>query len=86
MKTNTNKAGLVGACILGGWHVIWSVLVLTGLGQILIDFVMWMHMINLPYIVGPFDITASLTLIIVTSVTGYCAGYAVAMIWNRFHR
>jgi hypothetical protein len=30
-----NKVGLVAGALLGGWHVVWSILVATGVGQTL---------------------------------------------------
>lgn len=83
---NINKTGLVVGLFLGGWHLLWSLLVLTGVGQALIDFVLWAHMIHLPYVVGPFELLAAITLIILTSLVGYVLGAAFAWAWNRIHR
>lgn len=83
---NINKTGLVVGLFLGGWHLLWSLLVLTGVGQALIDFVLWAHMIHLPYVVGPFELLAAVTLIILTSLVGYALGAAFAWAWNRIHR
>ncbi|MFA6608308.1 MAG: hypothetical protein WCT07_00105 [Candidatus Paceibacterota bacterium] len=85
MQTNANKVGLVGGALLGGWHLLWSVLVFLGVGQTLIDFVLWMHMIHLPYVVGPFELTAALTLIVMTTILGYCIGYTISLVWNKIH-
>lgn len=81
-----HKAGLVAGVFIGGWHVIWSILVGIGWGQPLIDFILWAHMVHLPYIVGPFDVVAAATLIVLTTVTGYAIGWIFAFIWNRLHR
>ena len=80
-----NKVGLVVGALIGGWHVVWSLLVVTGLGQMLYDFVLWMHMIHISILVGPFDVVASLTLIVVTALFGYVLGYVGAWVWNRVH-
>lgn len=85
MNTNTNKVGLVLSLLIGGWHVVWSGLVFLGWGQPLIDFVLWAHMIHVPYVVGPFDIIASATLVAFTAVFGYVIGCVVAMLWNKIH-
>jgi hypothetical protein len=71
---------------MAGWHAVWSLLVLSGFAQMIYDFILWAHMIHLPIIVGPFDATAAATLIVVTAVIGYVAGYVVALVWNRIHR
>jgi hypothetical protein len=81
-----HKAGLVVGVFVGGWHVIWSILVLIGWGQALIDFVLWAHMVHLPYIVGPFDVVPAATLIVLTTVAGYAIGWIFGFIWNRLHR
>jgi hypothetical protein len=84
--SNPNKVGLVFAILLGGLHLVWSILVATGVGQILYDFVLWAHMIHLAITVGPFDLTASITLIVVTAILGYVIGYVASVVWNRMHR
>ena len=84
--SNPNKLGLVFAILIGGWHLVWSILVATGLGQLLYDFILWAHMIHLAVTIGPFDLTASITLIAVTAILGYVIGYLAALVWNRMHR
>ena len=84
--SNPNKVGIVFAILLGSWHVVWSILVATGLGQTLYDFILWAHMIHLAIKVGPFDPTASITLIVVTAIFGYVIGYIGSLVWNRMHR
>jgi hypothetical protein len=78
--------GLVFAFLLGGCHLVWSLLVAAGLGQLLYDFILWAHMIHLAVKIGPFDLTASITLIVVTTILGYAIGYIASLVWNRMHR
>lgn len=82
---NSHKVGLVLGALLGGWHAVWSLLVLSGFAQTIYDFVLWAHMIHLPIIIGPFDIAAALTLVVVTAVSGYVIGYTASLVWNRIH-
>jgi len=86
MKADMHKVGLVLASVIGGWHLVWSVLVLTGVGQVLYNFILWAHMIHLAITIGPFDPAASVTLILITTIFGYIAGCIAAAIWNRVHR
>lgn len=72
--------------MLGGWHLLWSILVLTGVAQAIYDFVLWTHMIHLNIVIGPFVATAALTLIVVTSLVGYILGYLGALVWNKVHK
>jgi hypothetical protein len=78
-----NKVGLVGATLLGGWRLMWSILVATGVGQALYDFILWAHMIQLKIVIGPFNLAAAATLIVVTAAFGYVIGYTGAWMWNR---
>lgn len=84
--TCPNKVGLVVGALMGGWHTCWSLFVLAGWAQPILDFVFWAHMIQPVYIVKPFNISASLVLIAITAVAGYIFGFAGAVIWNRVHR
>lgn len=84
--TNPNKVGLVFGALLGGFHLFWSILVLLGVAQSIYDFILWAHMIHLAITIGPFDATATITLIIFTSVMGYILGNVGARVWNRIHR
>jgi hypothetical protein len=83
---NPNKVGLVIGALIGGWHVVWSVLVLLHWAQPILDFVFWAHMIQPVYIVKSFDPAAAATLLIVTAALGYVFGLLGAVIWNRLHR
>lgn len=80
------KVALTTAVLIGGWHVVWSLLVFLGWGQPLDDFILWAHMIHLQITIGPFDPMASAVLILVTAAFGYAGGYFGAAVWNRTHR
>ncbi len=84
--THPNKVGLVFAALLGGFHLLWAVLVMLGIAQKIYDFILWAHMIHLPIVIGPFDATAAVMLVVMTAVMGYIGGYIGAMVWNKFHR
>lgn len=83
---NPRKAALTCGAFLGGWHLIWSLLVAFGVAQAIIDFVLWMHMMTIPWVVEEFDLTASGTLVVTTWVLGCVFGYAFALIWNKLHK
>jgi hypothetical protein len=42
-------------------------------------------MIHLNIAIGPFNLAASATLIVMTAIFGYVIGYAGAWVWNRVH-
>jgi hypothetical protein len=81
---NPNKVGLVIAALIGGWHLVWSLLVAIGWAQPIIDFIFWAHMIKPVYFVKSFDSLAAVTLITIMGVIGYIFGFFGAVIWNRF--
>ncbi len=83
---NRNKVGLVIGALIGGWHVVWALLVLIGWAQPILDFVFWAHMIKPVYFVKPFDSVAAITLIAITAAIGYLFGFFGAVMWNRVHR
>jgi len=83
---NKHKVGLVFGCLLGGFHLAWALVVLSGVAQAIYDFILWAHMIHLALIIGPFDMTAAATLVVMTFVMGYAGGWVGAWVWNRFHR
>ena len=84
--TNPNKVGLMIGTLIGGWHVFWVVLVLSGWAQPILDFIFWAHMIKPVYTVKLFDPVAAVTLIAITAALGYLFGFFGAIIWNRLHR
>jgi len=81
--TSPNKIGLAIAALMGGWHLVWSLLVLAGWAQPLIDFVFWAHMIRPIYVVQAFAPVAAFTLVAITAVIGYAFGYIGAVLWPK---
>jgi hypothetical protein len=71
--------------LIGGCHVLWVLLIITGWAQPILDFVFWAHMIQPVYVVKGFDLPAALTLIGVTSLSGYAFGVAGAALWKKLH-
>ncbi len=58
---------------------------MLGWAQRIIDFIFWAHMIKPIDVIKRFDITAALTLIVITASIGYIFGYIGAIIWNKLH-
>jgi hypothetical protein len=81
-----NRAGLVLGALLGGWHLLWSLLVALGVAQPLIDFLFWIHFIKPVYVIEPFAIGRAAILVLVTAGIGYITGFVFALLWNRLHR
>ncbi len=85
MQTNTHKAGLVGAIMLGGFHVLWSLLILLGWAQPLVNFSMWAHMVASGPVFTSFDAVAALTVIVIAACIGYAVGLVFSTVWNKVH-
>lgn len=83
---NPTKTGLAVGKLIGGVHFVWAVLVALGWAQALVNFSLWAHMVSTPVVVGAFDITAAVTVILVATAIGFVLGYAFAHIWNYLHR
>lgn len=82
---NAHKVGLLFGTLLGGIHLIWALMVFLGLAQMMMDFVFWAHMLHIPLVIGPFDATAAVALVVMTYVLGYALGYAGARVWKKVH-
>jgi len=83
MQIDKNKTGLTFGFLIGSFHLAWSVLVALGFAQILINFILKVHMISMPITILPFNIVHAITLIIVTFVVGYVFGWLMAFFWNK---
>ncbi|HZJ42994.1 MAG TPA: hypothetical protein VFD63_04440 [Pyrinomonadaceae bacterium] len=80
-----NKLGIVFGSLLGLWHLVWAVLVMTGVAQWLMDWVFRLHFIQPPYVVSAFKPIYAIGLIVITSSLGYIFGWIGGAIWNWVH-
>jgi hypothetical protein len=85
-KVNPNKVGMALGALIGGWHLVWALLVAVGWAQWVMNFIFWMHFLKPPYTVGPFSAGIAVILILVTATVGYVFGYIFGVLWNWVHR
>ncbi len=86
MEINNYKAGLILGSFLGLWHVAWSVLVASNLAEALLNWILWLHMMNVSIHIEAFDLMRSVLLVLVTSFVGFIGGFVLATLWNFIHR
>ncbi len=82
---NANRAGLVLGALIGGWHMLWSLMVAIGLAQPILDFVFKIHFIKPIYMVAPFEFAVAATLVVTTAIIGYIVGCVFGVLWNAIH-
>ena len=63
-------------------HLIWAVIVGLGYGQRVLDWMMGVHFIATPTMVGHFRLLTALGLIVAAFVGGYVIGWIFAAVWN----
>ena len=85
MRVDSVKIGLVAGLFLGMAHALWATLVLTGMGQPLIDFIFRLHFISPPYHVESFEAGRAALLVGITFAIGMIGGFVAGAIWNFFH-
>lgn len=67
-------------------HLVWSVVVALGLGDVYLSFILTLHSLNNPYIVESFNLGRSIVLVVVASIVGYIVGAVFATIFNKLHK
>jgi hypothetical protein len=83
---NAHKAGLAFGGALASFHFIWSLLVAFGVAQALYDWVLRLHMLQIPITVLPFSLSMAVMLVIFTGIVGYLLGYCFGVIWNAIQK
>ena len=69
------------------WHALWSLLVLFGLAQGLLNFIFKIHFFSTsPLTVAGFSLTKAVALIVVTGIFGYVVGWVFGWLWNKLHK
>jgi len=82
MKISPFRTGAALGLFAGFGHLAWSSLVAAGWAQSVLGFILWIHFLEVPVRLQPFDATLAATLILVTGALGFAAGWLFAVIWN----
>lgn len=83
-RIHPHSLGLALGILFAVLHAGWSVLVLLGIAQWLLDTIFSLHMLLPAITVAPFNVTSAIILIIVTGIIGYIVGWLFGTIWNRY--
>ena len=82
-KLNKNSAGLSLGIILVLVHLLWFIIILLGLAQPLLSWIVESHFVKINIEIAQFNfITATLTLIR-AFIGGYIIGWLFAFIYNK---
>lgn len=83
---SARRTALTFALLLGGFHLLWAVLVAIRLAQPLSDFIFRIHFIRPVYVIQPFELGVAIGLVALTTGIGAMVGWCFASIWNGLHR
>lgn len=81
-ELNKNQFGLIMGLFFAALHIAWSLLVAIGFAQVLINWILWLHFINISVHVENFELTRAVLLVIVAFIVGYVVGYVSTWMWN----
>lgn len=82
MNLSKSRLGLMFGVLLAACHLGWLLLVLTGVAQTVLDWVLEMHLMSFTYSLLDFNYLSALILLVMTFVAGYVFGFVLAAILN----
>jgi ABC-type thiamin/hydroxymethylpyrimidine transport system permease subunit len=82
MKLSKSRLGLMFGALLAACHLLWLVMVLTGVAKTVLDWVLEMHLMGFTYSVLDFNYLSALFLLVMTFVAGYISGFVLAAVLN----
>jgi len=80
------RVGLAVGAVVGLWHLGWATLVALGGAKPILGFVLWIHFLQVPVTVEPFDAGRAAILVGLTFALAAVVGAVFAGIWNWLHR
>ena len=83
MKLKPMPVALYTGFFVAAMHLLWSVVVALGLGQVYLDWILGLHFIKNPFVVAPFDVGTMISLLIVTFIAGCIVGWVSTICWNK---
>lgn len=82
-ELNKHKVGLIIGIFTSFFHLLWVLLVATGLGQAFMDWIYDLHLLTNPFVVSEFELGKAIILVLITFLGGYLSGWTFAALWNK---
>ena len=79
---NKSRVALFFGALFGAIHLLWSLMVATGFGQVFVDWIINLHFMNMTVSILKFDFVKMLELVALTFLVGLVFGYIIAAAWN----
>lgn len=79
---NPFRAGVAVGVVISLWHLIWVVLVAIGWAKPILEFILRLHFIRLPFELAPFALDTAAMLLALTFTIGAVFGIVFALVWN----
>jgi hypothetical protein len=83
MKFKPMTVALYTGFFVSALHLLWSLMVALGVGQVYLDWILGLHFIKNPFVVMPFDLSTMLVLVVFTFVVGFILGWVGTICWNK---
>ena len=84
-KMNPMKVGVLFGVVFGVVHLLWAILIATQYAKPLMDWILKLHFISMPYSVMPINFMTAIMLVVVTTIIGYIFGVLFAWIYNMLY-
>lgn len=82
MTISKNRLGLTLGIFAGAMHLIWALLVLIGVGETYMQWILPLHFLKLEIATLAFSIVNALMLVVLALIGGYVLGWLLGWVWN----
>lgn len=83
MKFKRNQVGLITGCFFASLHLLWVLLVISGLAEVYLNWIFGLHFLTNPFQVTSFNFGSAILLLVFTFAVGYILGWVFTGLWNK---
>ena len=76
------RIGLMFSILFGLIHLVWATLIATQMAKPMMDWILALHFLQIPYTVLPFNYMTAGTLLGFTMIVGFVFGTIFGWLWN----